>query len=114
MAASQPRRGKKPVEHPSRTTFRALLRSYGLMRRIMHPYFRQFGITGAQWGVLRALQNAEDESVHGLRQADIGDRLLIRPPSVSGVVDGLQRQGLVSRSSSRHDLRTKRVRLTTE
>ena len=44
--------------------------------------------------------------------ADIGQRLWIRPPSVTGVVDRLERQGLLKRSVSASDLRTKEVSLT--
>jgi DNA-binding MarR family transcriptional regulator len=38
--------------------------------------------------------------------------LLIRPPSVTGVVDRLQRVGLVVRDAAADDLRAKCVRLT--
>ena len=40
------------------------------------------------------------------------ERLLIRPPSVTGVVDRLERGGLVERGGSPTDLRAKRVSLT--
>jgi DNA-binding MarR family transcriptional regulator len=48
----------------------------------------------------------------GLRLTDLSDRLLIRPPSVTGVVDRLERAGLVVRDESPTDLRAKRVALT--
>jgi DNA-binding MarR family transcriptional regulator len=90
----------------------SLVRAFGLLERVMQPYFGRFGITGAQWGVLRALDRAEAAGLPGLRLTDLSDRLLVRPPSVTGVVDRLERAGLVVRDASTTDLRAKQVRLT--
>jgi DNA-binding MarR family transcriptional regulator len=97
---------------PAEETFRALLRTYGLLGRVMQPYFTRFGISGSQWAVLRNLHRAEREGIAGLRLRDLSERLLIRPPSVTGVVDRLERQGLVTRGASIGDLRAKQVSLT--
>jgi len=104
-----------PRPTPERTgdlAFRAMLRSLGLLERVMQPYFARFGITGSQWGVLRALHRAEGEGLAGLRLTDLSQRLIIRPPSVTGVVDRLERLGFVVRQSVRGDLRAKQVTLT--
>jgi DNA-binding MarR family transcriptional regulator len=92
--------------------FRALIRTFGLLKRVMEPYFGRFGISGAQWGVLRALHRGEQAGRPGLRLTDLGEQLLIRPPSVTGVIDRLQRLGLVARTASAADLRAKQVSLT--
>lgn len=105
----------RTVQAPPSTTekaFRALLHTYGLLKRAMEPYFARFGISGSQWGVLRALHRAEQEGAGGLRLTDLGERLLVRPASVTGAIDRIQRMGLVSRSASSTDLRAKVVRLT--
>jgi DNA-binding MarR family transcriptional regulator len=47
-----------------------------------------------------------------LRLTDLSDSLLVRPPSVTGVVDRLQRMGLVARKASHKDQRAKLVSLT--
>jgi DNA-binding MarR family transcriptional regulator len=93
-------------------TCRELVRTFGLFERIMQPYFAQFGISGAQWGILRHLAMAERNGLPGLRGTDLSERLLIRPPSVSGVVDRLTRAGLVVRHDSAGDQRVKLIRLT--
>ena len=93
-------------------TFRALLRTLGLLRRVMEPYFARHGISGSQWAVLRTLARAEDDGLRQLRLTDLGGRLLIRPPSVTGVVDRLQKLGLVARVPSPTDQRVKNVSLT--
>ncbi len=92
--------------------FRELVRTFGLLDRVMQPHFARLGITGSQWGVLRNLLRAEQEGTPGLRMTDLGERLLIRPPSVTGVVDRLERAGLVGRSPSPEDQRVKLVALT--
>lgn len=94
------------------TTYRTLLRTCGLLKNAMEPYFARFGITSAQWAVLRTLQRAGSSSKDGLRLTDLSERLLIQPPSVTGVVDRLERLGLVSREASSTDMRAKRVVLT--
>jgi DNA-binding MarR family transcriptional regulator len=99
---------------PPDSPFRELIRILGLLERQMHPYFARFGISGAQWGVLRQLHRAEQEGLVGLRLTDLSDRLLVRPPSVTGVVDRLERVGLVRRGALPSDLRAKRVSLTAQ
>jgi len=81
---------------------------------VQSPYFARFGLTGAQWSVLRILHRAEKEGRTGLRLTDLGDLLLVRPPSVTGIVDRLEKFGLVSRAGVPTDLRAKHVALTDE
>ena len=104
--------GHSATDRPSDLAFRALLRTLGLIERVMHPYFARFAITGSQWGVLRALHRAEAEGANGLRLTDLSQRLIIRPPSVTGVVDRLERLGLVVRAAVPGDLRARQVTLT--
>jgi DNA-binding MarR family transcriptional regulator len=106
-------KNKTPASHqPTDNAFRELIRVFGLVERIMQPYFAQFGISGAQWSVLRNLHRAEQEGHAGLRLTDLSERLLVRPPSVTGVVDRLEKVGLVTRDGVPEDLRAKQVVLT--
>src|SRR5439155_21121069 len=111
IATKHPPRSK-PAEAAPETAVRALVRTFGLLERVQQPYWAKFGISGSQWGVLRALHRAEIEKPGGLRLTDLSQRLLVRPPSVTGVMDRLQRAGLVLRGASSGDLRTKPVSLT--
>src|SRR5262249_8993445 len=99
---------------PREGAFRELIRTLGLLERVMQSYFARFGLSGSQWGLLRNLRRAEQEGLPGLRLTDLSERLLVRPPSVTGVVDRLERAGLVERSESSTDLRAKHVGLTAE
>jgi DNA-binding MarR family transcriptional regulator len=94
--------------------FRKLIHAIGLLERVMQPYFAQFGISGAQWGVLRNLYRAEKNGEPGLRLTDLSRRMLIRPPSVTGIADRLEKMRLIVRQASDTDARAKRVALTEE
>ena len=96
----------------SQSAYRAFIRAYGLFRGRMRPYFARFGISGAQWGILRQLHRAERQGKPGLRLADLGRRLLVQPPSVTGLVDRLERLGFVMRIPSHDDQRGKQAQLT--
>lgn len=100
------------IESPPEQTFRVLLKTIGMVRRIMEPYFSQFGVSASQWGVLRVLWRADAAGESSVRVTDLSDRLLIRPPSVTTVVDRLEREGLVTREESTVDQRVKEIRLT--
>src|SRR5262249_18407456 len=89
-----------------------LLRTFGLVERALQPFYTRFGISGAQWGVLRTLYQAEQEGQAGLRLTDLSQRLLLRPPSVTGLIDRLERSDLVRRSVWATDLRAHPIRLT--
>src|SRR5262245_39078110 len=102
----------RPTPSAAERSFRQLIRSYGLVERVMQPYFARFGISGAQWGVLRNLHRAELEGQPGLRLTDLSRRMLIRPPSVTGIADRLQKVGLIVRRASETDGRAKQVALT--
>ena len=97
---------------PADNAFRELIRTFGAAERVMQPYFARFGISGAQWGVLRHLYRAEEEGLPDLRLTELSERLLVRPPSMVGVVDRLERADLVFRDGSPTDLRAKRIGLT--
>src|SRR5438309_5582749 len=112
MAAAKVKQARQVNGRPAEGAFRELIRVLGLLERVMQHYFAQFGISGAQWGVLRNLHRAEQEGLAGLRLTELGERLLIRPPSVTGVVDRLERVGLVKRDGLPADLRAKQVVLT--
>jgi DNA-binding MarR family transcriptional regulator len=90
----------------------AWLRSWGLLRQVQEPYFARFGISASQWGVLRVLQRAELQGQIGLPLNVVSERLLVQPPSLTGVVGRLERHGLVQRSPSAKDLRVRQLALT--
>jgi DNA-binding MarR family transcriptional regulator len=99
-------------DEAAEAALRNLVRANAVMSHAMQRFFGRHGISASQWNVLRVLEVAKRGGRKGLRMADIGERLIIRPPSVTGAVDRLERQGLVTRRVSAGDLRTKEVCLT--
>src|SRR3954451_21695804 len=96
----------------SEKAFREMIRLFGLLEKVMQPYFARFGISVSQWGVLRTLHRVELEGMKWFRLPDLGRRLLIRPPSLTALADRLERVRMVVRDSSPDDLRAKPVPLT--
>jgi DNA-binding MarR family transcriptional regulator len=97
---------------PAEAALRELIRVEGLLKRVLEPYFARFGISPAQWGILRALQRSEEAGREPPRLTDLCALLLVRPPSVSGVVDRLERMGLVAKAPFGGDKRARGVGFT--
>src|SRR5215475_10770817 len=106
------RRPSMPTSGGRERALRALIRFSVLLRRYNEVFLGRFGVSGAQWGVLRSLGRAEQEGVRGLRLGELGDRMLVRPPSMTGVVDRLERTGYIRKRPSADDRRAKEVSLT--
>jgi DNA-binding MarR family transcriptional regulator len=101
-----------PANASTAQVFRALLRTLGLLKRVMEPHFTAVGISGAQWAILRTLHDVESAGGPDVRLSELGNRLLVRPPSVTGIVRRLQRMGLINVTTSPADQRAKTVSLT--
>ncbi|NOX50214.1 MAG: MarR family transcriptional regulator [Gammaproteobacteria bacterium] len=71
--------------------------------------FAQFGLTEQQWRVLRALWENDSLPLLGLSKAT-----RISSPSLVGVVDRLERDGLVVRERTATDRRIVKVRATAQ
>lgn len=84
---------------PTVATFRRLLRTTLSMKRAMGAVFAQAGLTGAQF---HTLVRIPDE---GIPLTRLAARSWADPGSASGVVDRLERDGLVERRAASHDRR---------
>jgi DNA-binding MarR family transcriptional regulator len=100
------------VELTTEEVVRTLLRTLGLVKRALGPHFAKFGISNSQWSVLRTLHRAKSEGKAKLRLRDLSDRLLIRPPSVTRVIENLVKKGLVTEQTSASDSRAKDIQLS--
>jgi MarR family transcriptional regulator for hemolysin len=67
----------------------------------------QFGMTRAQWAVLKRLDRCE-----GLKQSEIAEMLDLQPISLTRLLDKLSDSGLIERRSDAADRRAKRLYLT--
>jgi MarR family 2-MHQ and catechol resistance regulon transcriptional repressor len=85
-----------------------LLRTHSYLSPIIDASLRRQHLTAAQFNALLVLRAARDE---GLRMGQIGERLVVTKSNVTGLIDRLERQGLVVRGGHR-DRRATLVRLT--
>lgn len=79
-----------------------IVRSASLLSDEMAQVFRPFGITGAQYNVLRILKGSEPT---GLCRNDVRDRMLTRMPDMTRMLDRMEEAGLVRRERSSSDRR---------
>jgi DNA-binding MarR family transcriptional regulator len=85
-----------------------LIRAESLLAAELNNRFRPFGLTGSTFNVLMILDGAaEPLSPHVL-----GERLLVTRGTVTGLLDTLQRQGLVKRVPHPDDRRMLLIELT--
>jgi MarR family transcriptional regulator, organic hydroperoxide resistance regulator len=77
------------------------------MKNIHDKRFQEYGITVSQASLLHQLWHED-----GLTQTQIQEKLSMRGASVSGLVDGLLKKGLIIRKQDEDDARYKRLYLT--
>ncbi len=77
------------------------------MARVTHEAVSPYGLTTTQFFLLTALYEEEDISIGALAQ-----KVALDKATLTGLIDRLERDGLVMRQVSTEDRRTVRVRIT--
>jgi DNA-binding MarR family transcriptional regulator len=80
-----------------------------MLYKASYIYFRQYGVTDAQFNVLIQLQY---EKQQGLSQADLGRRLVVNKADMTGIIDRLEKAGLVARENHPKDRRINIIEIT--
>jgi DNA-binding MarR family transcriptional regulator len=99
----------RPRDLLARDAYLNVVRLHERLDGEFEELFRQAGLSGAQYNVLRILRGAPRE---GLACQAIGERLLTRVPDVTRLLDRLEAAGLVTRRRSEEDRRVVLTRLT--
>ena len=86
---------------------RELVRAYQAFTRFDAGLIRGYGLTQAQFDIIATLGNTD-----GMTFKQIGELTLITKGTLTGVVDRLERDGLVRRHAGGDDRRSTLVRLT--
>jgi DNA-binding MarR family transcriptional regulator len=84
-----------------------LKRTYLALRHALDHTVRRFNLTSAQFDVLQLLMHDD-----GLPHRDLQKRLAIASPTLTNILDVLEREGLVERRSEGADARTKTIHLS--
>ena len=84
-----------------------LKRAYLALRRALEHTIKPFGFNGGQFDVLQLLMHE-----HELEHRELQRRLAITSPTLTNVIDVLERNGHVVRYPSGHDARVKLIAIT--
>jgi MarR family transcriptional regulator, organic hydroperoxide resistance regulator len=80
---------------------------YTESRRLTKEMAREVGLTGPQLTVLKLLETFQDLSLSSL-----SERIRAQNSTVTGIIDRMEREGLVGRERSKSDRRVVHIRLT--
>jgi DNA-binding MarR family transcriptional regulator len=92
----------KPFDTPADEALVALMRTASLVRRAIGQRVEAYGISPAQYNVLRILRGAGPD---GLPTLVVRERLIEEAPGITRVMDKLEEAGHVSRKRAKDDRR---------
>lgn len=104
-------RQSRPFPHPAEEAFLNLQRTAGWLLRGVEETLRPFGLTHAQYNVLRILAGA---GAAGLPCGEVAARMITRDPDMTRLLDRMEKRGHVRRGRAEEDRRIVRVYLTAE
>jgi DNA-binding MarR family transcriptional regulator len=85
----------------------AILYLYTESRRLTKGFAAQFGLTGPQLTVVKLLDQIDDLSL-----SELSERIRAQNSTVTGIIDRMERESLVTRVRSKEDRRVVHIRLT--
>ncbi len=94
------------VEHD---IYRMLTKTFLLLDDCDRQFFAEYGLSTRQFWALQHVGN-----LHGCAMVDLSRLLLTDKSNVTGIVDRLERLGLVTRTTDTHDRRVILITLTPE
>jgi DNA-binding MarR family transcriptional regulator len=100
---------KKPFQSKEEELFLNITRTADLLQRRGEALFKQAGLSGNQYNVLRILRGAAPE---GLACGEIGERMVTRDPDITRLLDRLEKRSLVKRARGKDDRRVVTTRIT--
>ena len=102
---------KKPTPEPSRDphmkVLRPLVETYFAFLDKDAPHIRALGLTCSQFDVIVTLGDTE-----GMTCKELSEKTLVTKGTLTGVLDRLEKKGLLARVPSREDRRSIFIRLT--
>jgi DNA-binding MarR family transcriptional regulator len=102
-------RQKAPVRSLEQEAMLNIVRTAAVLNDFLELVLRPFGLSMAQYNVLRILRGAEPDA---LCRNDIRDRMVTRMPDMTRLLDRMEESGLVDRTRETGDRRMVLTRLT--
>src|SRR5882672_5876399 len=87
----------------------AIIYLYTESRRITKELARRAALTGPQLTVVKLLEQIGDLSL-----SELSEKIRAQNSTVTGIIDRMEREGLVTRERSKEDRRVVHIRLTTK
>ena len=100
---------KYSLEPVTLLAFLSVLIAGAEVERRVEPHFARYGLSQARFVVLMALRRRPD---HAATPADLADHAAVTRATMTGLIDGLEGDGLVERTSRTDDRRSVDVHLT--
>jgi DNA-binding MarR family transcriptional regulator len=101
-------RKKRPFESPEQEAVLNLLRTNDQFQNRFGRLLREYGLTSSQYNVLRILRG-EGKPMPCL---EVADRMIQVVPAITGLIDRLEKQELVSRKRCTEDRRVVYIEIT--
>jgi MarR family 2-MHQ and catechol resistance regulon transcriptional repressor len=102
---------RKPTPEPSKDPFlkvlRPLVETYFALMDKGAAHIRSLGLTGSQFDVIATLGDTG-----GMTCKELSEKTLVTKGTLTGVLDRLEKKGLIERVPSRVDRRSTYIRLT--
>ncbi len=99
---------KKPFDSPEQEANLNILRTNDRFENRLGKFFREYGLTASQYNVLRILRG-EGKPLPSL---EIAGRMVQVVPAITGLIDRLEKQELVTRKRCNKDRRVVYVEIT--
>ncbi|MFO0789923.1 MAG: MarR family transcriptional regulator [Pirellulales bacterium] len=99
---------RRPFESPAQAAVLNILRTSDWLDNRLGRLLRTFGLTSSQYNVLRILRG-EGQPLPSL---EIADRMIQVVPAITGLIDRLEKQALVTRQRCEQDRRVVYVAIT--
>ena len=100
------------INEPKNVSAQKLLRAFSQFRKIHWKPPHVKDLKPSEFMVLHAVKHSFLESVNGLRVSDISKILKIARPTVTQLVNSLQRKGFLDKFTDEHDKRVVRINLS--
>lgn len=110
MLTDEIRQGRA-FDSAAQEAFLSLGRTWSVLEHAISEVLRPYGITGAQYNVLRILKGSGRA---GLCRREVGDRMVAKVPDMTRLLDRLEVAGLIVRVRDSEDRRYVSTRITPE
>jgi DNA-binding MarR family transcriptional regulator len=95
------------IKHDVDSIAEAIIYLYTESRRLTKGFAAQFGLTGPQLTVVKLLDGLGDVSL-----SELSEKIGAQNSTVTGIIDRMEREALVTRARSKEDRRVVHIRLT--